>query len=140
MTTALTTEEFTRAYLDPFFRAYVECALWSTNDEATPSGGEPLDGNYDISDIAQETLLKMIDDCRRFQEANAADLALYVHPEWTAAELGGHDFWLTRNHHGAGFWDRDCLPEDAGQRLTDAAHGFGECDLYVGDDGMIYSN
>ena len=45
----------------------------------------------------------MANDCRRFQEENAADLALYDHPQWTAAELGGHDFWLTRNGHGCGF-------------------------------------
>ena len=54
-----------------------------------------------------------------------------------AAQLGGHDFWLTRNGHGAGFWDRsDCLPEDAGERLTDAAEKYGEVDLTV-DDGVI---
>ena len=68
-----------------------------------------------------------IEDCRRFQEENAADLARYDHPQWTAAELGGHDFWLTRNGHGCGFWDRnDCLPEEAGDRLTAAAEKCGE--------------
>jgi len=45
-----------------------------------------------------------VEECRRFQEENAADLAAYDHPQWSAAELGGHDFWLTRNGHGAGFW------------------------------------
>ena len=140
MTTALTTEEFTRAYLDPFFRAYVECALLVNKRRSDAIRRGAVGRELRHFGHRAGTLLKMIDDCRRFQEANAADLALYDHPEWTAAELGGHDFWLTRNHHGAGFWDRDCLPEDAGQRLTDAAHEFGECDLYVGDDGMIYSN
>ena len=131
----------TATQLDKFTLAYIECALWSTTDEATPSGGEPLDGNYGIEDIDPKTLAGMAEDCRRFQEENAADLARYNHRQWSAAELGGHDFWLTRNHHGAGFWDRnDCLPEDAGERLTDAAHLYGEVYLYVGDGGMIYSN
>ena len=131
----------TQLELDEFTRAYVECALWSTNDEATPSGGEPLDGNYGIEDIDPDTLAAMIDDCRRFQEENAADLALYHHPQWTAAELGGHDLWLTRNGHGAGFWDRtDCLPKDAGKRLTAAAKRYGEVYLYLGDDGVIYGS
>jgi hypothetical protein len=124
--------------LDDFTRAYVECALWASTDNADESGGEPLDANYGIEDIDPTTLATMIEDCRRFQEENAADLALYNHPEWSAADLGGHDFFLTRNHHGAGFWDRDCLPEDAGQRLTEAAEKFGEVDLTVGEDGWIY--
>lgn len=131
MTTAL--------MLDDFARAYVECALWASTDESTEAGGEPMDANYGVEDIAAETLSKMAEECRRFQEANAADLALYNHGEWTAAELGGHDFWLTRNGHGAGFWDRtDCLPKRARDRLTAAAEKAGERHLYVGDDGMIY--
>jgi hypothetical protein len=125
--------------LDDFTLAYIEAALWSSNDDSDESGGEPLDSNYSIDDLDPDTLAMMADECRRFQEENAADLARYDHPEWTAAELGGHDFWLTRNHHGAGFWDRSkCLPEDAGKRLTSASHKYGEYYLYLGDDGVIY--
>ena len=100
----------TQQQLDDFTLAYIEAALWSSNDDSTPQGGEPLDANYGIEDIDPDTLAAMIEDCRRFQEENAADLARYDHPQWTAAELGGHDFWLTRNGHGCGFWDRNRLP------------------------------
>lgn len=59
-------------------------------------------------------------------------------PNW---EGTGHDFWLTRNGHGCGFWDRnDCLPADAGQRLTAASEKCGEYYLYVGDDGIVYGS
>ena len=126
--------------LDKFTEAYVEAALWATNDESDERGGEPLENNYSLADIAPETLAKIIENCRRFQQENTADLALYRHPLYGGKELGGHDFFLTRNHHGCGFWDRlDCLPEDAGRRLTDAAHKYVEFDLYVGDDGLIYA-
>ena len=129
----------TQQQLDDFTLAYIEAALWSSNDDSTPQGGEPLDANYGIDDIDPETLAAMIEDCQRFQEENAADLARYDHRQWTAAELGGHDFWLTRNGHGCGFWDRgDCLPADAGERLTAASDKCGEYYLYVGDDGIIY--
>ena len=124
--------------IDDFTRAYVECALWSTTDESTPAGGEPMDANYSLNDIDVDTLTRMAEDCARFQAENAADLELYDHPRWTAAELGGHDLWLTRNGHGCGFWDRDSLPADAGERLTDAAHKLGEFYLSVGDNGKIY--
>jgi len=50
----------------------------------------------------------------------------------------GHDLWLTRNHHGAGFWDRG-YDEEIGKKLTDAAQELGGTDLYIGDDGEIYA-
>ena len=131
----------TIAELDDFTRAYLEAILFAETDNADDKGGEPLDANYDLWDFDSDSLDKAVEDCRRFQEENAVDLALYSHPQWSAAELGGHDFWLTRNGHGCGFWDRnDCLPEDAAQRLTAAAEKCGEVDLYVGDNGKIYSN
>jgi len=54
--------------LDPFTQAYIEAALWSSTDNSDESGGQPLDENYDISDIAPETLQQMIHqrrDCER---------------------------------------------------------------------------
>lgn len=120
---------------DQFTRDYVECALWSSNDNADDSGGDPLDNNYSVSDIEDETIEDMILDCKEFQEANAADLALVAE-----VSHGGHDFWLTRNGHGAGFWDRKYRqpPEiqDALDRLTEASRRFGEYNLWVDkDDG-----
>lgn len=51
----------------------------------------------------------------------------------------GHDLWLTRNKHGAGFWDRPHIYGESGaQSLTRYADSFGECWPYVGDDGLIY--
>jgi hypothetical protein len=113
--------------LDAFTTAYLECALWSSTDDA----GEPLDCDYSISDIAPESLTSMIEDCADFQ-ASYRDL---YRADWTS-EQAGHDFWLTRNHHGAGFWDRGF---SAGKQLTDAAHAYGSCDIYIGDDGKVYA-
>ena len=53
-----------------------------------------------------------------------------------------HDFWLTRNGHGAGFWDRtynNDVDGKKGDKLTKIAEKFGGSTLYVGDDGKIYS-
>jgi len=36
------------------------------------------------------------------------------------------DFWLTRNGHGAGFWDGGW---DHGDELAEIAHSFGECSV-----------
>ena len=82
---------------------------------------------------------KMILDCRKFQADNAEILAQVSYPKNDSTDMShaGHDFWLTRNRHGAGFWDGD-LPEDIGEKLTSASKAFGEFNLYIGDDGLIY--
>jgi hypothetical protein len=113
--------------LDAFIASYIECALWSEYDDHDV----PLDKNYGPEDIAPEALATMRADCKAFYEAHGDDLS---HRD---ASQGGHDFWLTRNGHGAGFWDGD-WPSDAGERLTDAARSAGETHLYVGDDGRLY--
>lgn len=118
--------------LDNFSRAYIEAALWSSTDDT----GEPLDsGNAELSESAKE---RMVADCAKFQgdyvaKLNALDYCSGDFPETQVA----HDFWLTRNRHGAGFWDGD-YPKEIGDVLTELAHSYGECDLYVGDDGLIY--
>lgn len=118
--------------MDPFTQAYIECALWSSTDNVDDSGGAPLDDNYSSDDIDAVTLAQMVKDCKDFQESNAKDLE-GLHPG-----QAGHDFWLTRNGHGAGFWDRGL--GDVGDRLTDASDAYGSYDLYVGDDGKIYGS
>jgi len=110
--------------LDSFTRAYIKAALWSSVDDK----GLPMDDSYDLDDISPETLGAMIEDCRVFQEANADDLQ--------DPEQDGHDFWLTRNGHGVGFWDRGY--GERGQRLTAACRPYGEVDLYIGDDGKVH--
>ena len=52
------------------------------------------------------------------------------------AERFGHDLWLTRNHHGAGFWDGD-WPEDFGKIMTAFSSGMGEKHAYSNVDGDI---
>ncbi len=110
--------------LDSFARAYLEAALWSSNDESDENGGAPLDQNYEESDIAMDSLKRMINDCQNFQKTNTDLLA--QHNDMSQA---GHDFWLTRNGHGAGFWDRGL--GELGEKLTAACESFGTCNLYV---------
>lgn len=48
----------------------------------------------------------------------------------------GHDFWLTRNHHGAGFWDGGWA-EIFGDFATAISHKFSDIDVYS-ENGLIY--
>ena len=122
-----------------FLRGYITCALWSSAGD----DDEPLDSTHDESDLAGETLQAMKDACAKFMADNEKDLDEYTqHPavprgaDWTESDHAGHDFWLTRNGHGAGFWDRGL--GELGDRLSKASKAFGESHLYAGDDGKLY--
>ena len=123
--------------------------LWgfTSHEESDESGGVPLDENYSIDDLPRETLIKIIADCEKFQTENEADINQvpdvrcgtdsFGRNEYSGDECAGHDFWLTRNGHGTGFWDRD-YDEAVRDRLTASCKKYGECWVYVGDGGQLY--
>jgi hypothetical protein len=122
--------------LDAFTRSYLETALWSSNDESNDQGGNPLDENYSIDDFTVEALRESIDDCKSFQAFNLEDLeAVYRANRDNRGTVvygpgdAGHDFWLTRNGHGAGFWDRGL--GEVGDRLSKASEPYGSVNLMV---------
>jgi len=122
-----------------FLRGYITCALWSS----TGDDNQPLDSTHDESDLAGETLQAMKDTCTKFISENEKDLDEYSQSraiprdaQFSESDCAGHDFWLTRNGHGAGFWDRGL--GELGDRLSAASEAFGESNLYAGDDGKLY--
>jgi hypothetical protein len=117
---------------EAFFDAYVECALWSTTDDADESGGAPLDTNYGAGDFDPKSFAELRADAARFYVDNFNA----IH-DYGTAERAGHDFWLTRNGHGAGFWDGD-WPKEVGDKLTKSSKAYGTVDIYLGDDGKLY--
>jgi hypothetical protein len=133
--------------LDEFLAAYVEAALWSSTDDS----GEPFDKDHDSSDIAPETHARMRADCNAFlaHKLGGRLIAIVERLEaegrWslpagsdcTVTEYAGHDFWLSRNGHGCGYWDGD-WPKGIAEGLDKLAKQFGEFILYLGDDGLIY--
>jgi hypothetical protein len=124
------------AKLDAFTRQYIETALWSTTDNSDDSGGEPLDKNYSASDIAPETMELMIEDCADFQERYIELLSNSGIDDGQA----GHDFWLSREGHGTGFFDESTIDEEFQDPLQEAAESYGGFDLYLGDpdaDGEV---
>jgi hypothetical protein len=98
--------------------------------------GEPLEDSFTLEDISEETLEEQKAQCEDFLSDPAVSEFFDILSD-EGIRLAGHDFWLTRNRHGAGFWDGD-WPESWGDRLTERSHAYGEVDLYVGDDGLIY--
>lgn len=105
---------------------YQECAIWTTTDD----DGEPVD-HCDLSDDAAAELG---DDVVRFlATVSVTDLqAAYERDPTTTWSQFGHDFWLTRNGHGAGFWDRGL--GEMGQRITELAKVEGSRETYVNEE------
>jgi len=108
-----------------FLDGYLEAALWSSYDNSDDSGGEPLDRNYSLDDFTKEALRKAKKDCDAFVKDNQSDL----NETGASDSRNGHDFWLTREGHGAGFWDRGYGA--IGERLTKAAEVYGDANIYV---------
>lgn len=135
-------------YVERVVTGYIECMLWSSHCNGTAPDsvcdhrdrGEDCDAslshdlNYGECDLSGEAWESIRADVEDFVCVNWADL--YGRNEWMDAGQAGHDFWLTRNHHGTGFWDRGL--GDRGDRLTSNAHPYGETYAYVGDDELIY--
>lgn len=132
------------ATADSFATAYFEAALFTGVEHPHGHPDADSDQRYDLQsdDIEPDTLRSMLEDCKAFQTQHAALLAqAYTRDGYGGESQAGHDFWLTRNRHGAGFWDRDALDAGGlGDRLSDAAREFGEFNLYTGDDGGIYGS
>jgi len=113
---------------DAFSTAYTTCIITSSTDDEANYLNEHFDGKP--AEFDPETLKKINRDCAKFQQENADDI--------DDSAKAGHQFWLTRNHLGAGFWDNDKASQKVRDRLTKASHKYGECFVYVGDDGLLH--
>ena len=99
------------------FRAgYLECALWANGQQSATDEEEAT-----LREEA-ETFLESEHAVRLIQAAEFRTRGRY---SW---EQAGHDFYLTREGHGAGFWDRGL--GIVGEALTALSKPYGSSDYY----------
>lgn len=117
---------------ETFREAYIEALMWSESDDE----GRNFDDRAELTD---EALAAIEADCRAFYSAYVGTWrgARSRASEYTDDELAGFDLALTRNGHGAGFWDGG-WEEPAASTLTEAAKRFGPQGLSRGDDGRVH--
>jgi len=104
-----------------FVDGYTEALLWSTPAYREGEEDHPQTP-YDSGIPVDPELLEAIETfALEFLESNerALDLAARDGRGW---DYLGHDAHLTREGHGAGFWDRDDIRKPLRDILTDAAH------------------
>ena len=107
--------------------AYLEAVVFT---DIGPDSDIPSDAEF-----SPHAVYRAWETCADFL-AQSADLhAKYVSKGRTWDSFG-HDIWLTRNSHGAGFWDRGL--GELGDKLSDIAKHLGTADAYAGDDGLVY--
>lgn len=119
---------------DGFRRGYAVAMAWANTLTLTPDGIESVDdataelgsdGQWHITADSVPGADEVLDmtDADAFMEAADAQLH-YVTDRFGADwDQHGHDFALTRNGHGAGFWDRGYGLH--GRKLTELARPFG---------------
>jgi hypothetical protein len=116
--------------VEEVLRHYMVAALWTSTDDNDCC----LDARFGTEDIHPDSVRAMGEDVQQF--------VLHYAPLLTQSGLDdaqiGYDLWLTRNGHGAGFWDRGIEPPELGERLSDGCRDLGERYLYVGDDGRVH--
>jgi hypothetical protein len=99
-----------------FYESYLECINFTeTGDTNEPESGAELD-----PDFLRESLI----DCLSFYGR------IWCYLSDDEISQAGHDFWLSRNGHGAGFFDRS---HPMGDRLQTRAESYGEVNVVFDD-------
>ena len=114
----------------------VEACLWSTQPTPAYEGQEVLEyaDEYVVTRGQMHKLRGTLAYYMRgwFVE-NYSTLCRATGDNYTFEHIG-HDFWLTSQGHGAGFWDRGL--GEVGDILTDSADGYGDIvGLYLDEEG-----
>jgi hypothetical protein len=104
-----------------FIAAYIEAIVWTDTGEIDqPSVTAELDETFERESVI---------DCLAF----FSRISCYLGDDNIAQ--AGHDFWLTRNGHGTGFWDRpEIYQVQYAGFFTNISRNFGEANAIFDED------
>ena len=110
--------------IDKVLNSYLETALWAEGGDDSKMDSKSI---LDIDNESKEESKKdIIDFIKKAEEIAPEELKTYNE------ESLGHNIWLSRNGHGAGFFD------DNNDQLQDIAREMDSKYIYVGDDDVVY--
>ena len=116
---------------------YLEALLWSSIVTVPGSDQEtPADKWQASPEFARKAAKELFEFLSSLPSEFDPDEAYVGASRCEASAQLAHDFALTRNHHGAGFWDGDWA-EPWAKILTDLAHQWPETELYLSDDCLV---
>lgn len=108
---------------EQFVNSYLATAAWVTAESE-----ECTDFTKDARKMAKNDCQDFINRVlAKFGETKGTELLTIAGNDLTY--LAPHDFFLTRNHHGAGFWDKENIyGEEEATKLTEISRSIGEVD------------
>ncbi len=114
-------------------------------DESHPLHGiseeDNVDDHFDKTDFDPESLRTIEAEVTKWFELLDSEGFYDRARRFTDDAHIAHDFWLTRNGHGAGYWDGDYKSSSdphLGTELTAACRTWGEQHVYVDEAGTLY--
>ena len=131
MAVEMTREKFD-ALWPGFLSAYLATASWADGEIVNPEE-EPTEFSPSEVAVTSEMLTGLIDFLAEVYSHFGAEFHLSTNGQgmqWLA-----HNFWLTRNGHGAGFWDTTHPQKDL---LTTIAKTQGSAYFSRSRDGKMY--
>ena len=125
---------FTNDQITEIVSSQLGSLLWSSVDTAEDAEFENFDSYYAPNEATPELVAQLTEELTGdLPIPNAiSEYRKHFGDDW--AESFGHDLALTRNGHGAGFWDRGL--GEAGVVLSDWAHSLGELHVFHGHDSI----
>lgn len=129
--------------------SYLASALWSSrislpDGEVTDTKhqlygiteDDHFDAHFSVEDFSPAALKRAENDVQRFFDSLKIK-RLYIEARTFADDDHiAHDLWLTRQGHGAGFWDGD-YGNRLGKDLTKLCESYREVNLFVDEQGVI---
>jgi|SRR5690606_6803360 len=135
---------FTNDQITEIVTSQLDSLIWSEGEITNESGdftGEMWEDFYDADDATPELVAQLTEELKGVDFTEDFTHAVNEYRNHAGAHLGniwerfGHDLALTRNHHGAGFWDRGLL-RGAGELLINWAESLGELHIFHGSDSI----
>ena len=139
---------FTNDQISKIVTSQLDSLLWSEGEICDENGEATLeswDGLYDADDASPELVATLTEELHQWEDVEFYGTT--VHAEMASAleeykkcfgtnwhTSFGHDVALTRNGHGAGFWDRGL--GEAGDVLTTWAESLGTLNIFLGSESI----
>lgn len=115
--------KFQEKYLDLITRGFIACVEFAESENGESLSNESLQFAKDI--------------CENFYKNNCGIITAYATKLQTECPYSsiGHDFWLTMQGHGAGFWDRG-FDKDMENQLTEISEAY-HCECYIENNELV---
>lgn len=115
---------------DAMTTGYLSAMEWLISDDIDRSK---------VKRFARTTLADARADCAKFARENVDDIALFLAAVDRPNDMVfiGYNFFLNRNGHGTGFWDRTSHP--SAMELSRAATALRPTDEYLASNGSLKS-